>query len=552
MEKTIKSQAKTGLLIRGMLPLILFIFSYCAKDNNTDISKGIALVKVNISGTEFNTLENIGLKASSGKSGTGPATNRTSAISFNEDFDLVTEVSVAAQETAPTQKAAKSSSKAAAEINELSPNIKYKLAVYNQDGSYLTERDYVKGQEANTAALNLDGGNTYTFVAYSINSATAIPSITFTDATNKTLANSVVQVNGSDDLMYFKTEMQVTGGTENYLGIVLKHQLCQVTTIVDASQTGYNITAASASYGPHTSSATFSLMDGANTAGSGTPGTINVTFPTTMDALVITGTPTIINANSTAGTLTINTITVGPLSASNLVPFTDLVFEPGVKYDVKFNLVPKDIFLVHAGFSAARINGQIWMRHHLGATGDPDVLGQSIAGNYFQFGRKAVVASGTATATNSNWNGYMAAANAWNSGTEAAPVKTANDPCPAGYRIPTEIEVRALIANSLSTQSGPWSTSRYASAVIMTSKRNKAVKLTIPAQGYFSFLGLANPPYTPGALTSAGSMAIFYSSNGSGGVNYFRSTSTNKPAHFVEPTNNNTKEYSFNIRCIAQ
>ena len=33
----------------------------------------------------------------------------------------------------------------------------------------------------------------------------------------------------------------------------------------------------------------------------------------------------------------------------------------------------------------------------------------------------------------------------WNSGTESFPIKTANDPCPAGWRVPTHAEVLSLI-----------------------------------------------------------------------------------------------------------
>ncbi|GAA4179042.1 FISUMP domain-containing protein [Sphingobacterium ginsenosidimutans] len=554
MKNTNKNRFRSGIQLYALLPLILFIFSNCAKDTNTAISKGTAPIKVNIVGTEFNTAAGIGLKASNSKNTAAISSNRTSQIPFNKDFDLVTEVSAVdpATELILKAKAATTNgAKAVAETKDLSPNVKYKLAVYDQSGNYVTERDYVSGQESNAQALNLDGGNTYTFVAYSINSASAIPAITFADPNNKTLVGSHLAINGSDDFMYFKMNMQVSGNTDNYVGIVLKHQLCQVTTIVDASQTGYNITAVSAMYAPHNSSATINLSDG-SASGTGTAGSVNVAFPTAIDALMVTGTPTIINANSTAGTLTVGAITVGPLSATNLVPFTDLVFEPGVKYDVKFSLIPKDIYLVHAGYSAGRINGQIWLRHNLGASGDPDVLASSIAGNYYQFGRKNHVATGTGTATNSNWNTSMAAASAWNSGSEAAPVKTTNDPCPTGYRVPTEAELRTLISNTVSSQSGPWSTSRYASALILTSKRNKSVKLTIPAQGYWNYKGLTNPPFDPDVLLNSGNMAIIWSSNGSGGVTYLRSRTSNPTAHIVETTDNRNKEWGFNVRCIAE
>lgn len=39
----------------------------------------------------------------------------------------------------------------------------------------------------------------------------------------------------------------------------------------------------------------------------------------------------------------------------------------------------------------------------------------------------------------------------WNKGTEAAPVKTEYDPCPQGWRVPTETEMLALLANNSAT-----------------------------------------------------------------------------------------------------
>ena len=63
------------------------------------------------------------------------------------------------------------------------PNdICYKLLVYDNNGNYVAERDYIRGKESNTAitpALMLDGGQTYTFVAYCINTTTiaSLPSV---------------------------------------------------------------------------------------------------------------------------------------------------------------------------------------------------------------------------------------------------------------------------------------------------------------------------------------------------------------------------------------
>jgi len=107
-------------------------------------------------------------------------------------------------------------------------------------------------------------------------------------------------------------------------------------------------------------------------------------------------------------------------------------------------------------------------------------------GSYFQWGRYAdghefsnsttasgPVASGTEAdnfiINNSDWLSTPDD-NLWNSGTEAIPVKTATDPCPSGYRVPTETEFTAEIVQ-FSTQD---SAGAFASPLKLTLPGNRA------------------------------------------------------------------------------
>lgn len=131
---------------------------------------------------------------------------------------------------------------AATEPGLLPNDICYKLLVYDYNGNYVAERDYIRGKESNTAitpALMLDGGQTYTFVAYCINTTTiaSLPSV----VNKNTLAGATLSdMAGCTDLMYFKSSpVTLRGGTNNYLDIVLKHMFSKITTTLDVSQTGY-------------------------------------------------------------------------------------------------------------------------------------------------------------------------------------------------------------------------------------------------------------------------------------------------------------------------
>jgi hypothetical protein len=73
--------------------------------------------------------------------------------------------------------------------------------------------------------------------------------------------------------------------------------------------------------------------------------------------------------------------------------------------------------------------------HHNGTTTRPNNISSTGAWD----GKFITIPSGT---NRTDWVTTQTD-NAWNTGTELAPVKTATDPCPSGYRLPTETELEA-------------------------------------------------------------------------------------------------------------
>ncbi|MFU1858361.1 FISUMP domain-containing protein [Sphingobacterium sp. NGMCC 1.201703] len=473
--------------------LLAFIISLgaCKKEQGDTLPKGKAAIRVNLSGAEFDQGGVIGSKASTGSTA---STSQRQVVAISKELSMVTELVPASQRETVRKNASVDGKRAAVVQEDLPANVKYKVAVYDAAENYVTERDYTRGQESSTEALILNGGENYTFIAYSVGSTSVLPAITFSDANNKTLAgSSVMDVNAdSTDLMYFRKDMQLVSDADNHLEVVLKHQFSEITTKVDASATGYNIVDIRGGIYDHYAQADIALQDAAITR-KGTVGEAGLDF-SGLNTMVVNAAPRKLNANTTTGMLHFSGFAIGEIRVTNLTALENLSITPGVKYNLNLTIVPNDIYLTYQGQSAARINGKIWMRHNLGANTDvnPDLdpVISSLGGNFYQFGRSAVVANASSSENAiSNWNTTAAPANAWNSGTTTTPQKTANDPCPSGYRIPSKNEYDQLLQDmSVSNNSGTWGTTSanvaYGPAKILTSKRNRSVILTFPASGF--------------------------------------------------------------------
>ncbi len=104
--------------------------------------------------------------------------------------------------------------------------------------------------------------------------------------------------------------------------------------------------------------------------------------------------------------------------------------------------------------------------------------------------------------------------NMWNSGTEDNPIKTEYDPCPAGWRIPTYVELERLSKNNSSwttkdSQNGYW----YSGAIPYT---ETVPQVFFPAAGY----RMANDGANVGYATSRGERYSHYWSSKPGGLSF--------------------------------
>ncbi|MDX8572094.1 hypothetical protein OZ666_10415 [Elizabethkingia sp. HX QKY] len=457
---------------------------------NPGTETGPASVKINLQGSDYS---DGGTSKIAGINGINSAAVQTEEISFNNtnDYKLIATLAPEASSN-PRGKAGITG------INPLPNDIRYNVVVFDSNGNYVTERTYFTGSEASMPAITgLNGGSTYTFVVYSIGTTTGLPAITFADPNNKTLATATLNnVSRNVDLMYYSKTVTLTGNNTNYLDVILQHKYSQITVTLDASPTQiYSIiNVNNVNVTPHYSSATLNLSDG----------TVTRTISSSREIAfsgsgkVLTAAPMFFNTDATSsGVLSINSITLEAYLVQvthQNIKFNNLKITPGVKYNLKLSFIPNDQYLTYKGYPAAKINGVIFMRHNLGAntSSNADIPSQNIVGNYYQWGIKNPVANATTgTGPITGWNSSIEPiANAWNTGTEAIPVKnTANDPCPNGWRVISFREYTILLTSSTYTSIGNTITTNPGSAAgVFTSKFNSGVKLTFP------YTGLRNGP----------------------------------------------------------
>ena len=180
-----------------------------------------------------------------------------------------------------------------------------------------------------------------------------------------------------------------------------------------------------------------------------------------------------------------------------------------------------------------------FMCYNLGAastSADPFTPGWEINGGYWQWGRSAQAAEGP-TATDpkdgavSGWNTTDAANGSWADGS-----KTANDPCPTGFRVPTKAQWDGVIANNTKTDVGTFSNS----ATNYGAGKKFGTQLMLPAAGFRL--------NDDGALYFRGGSGLYWSSTESDDNNAWLLRFNSSDAF----TNIRNRTYGLSVRCVAE
>ena len=194
----------------------------------------------------------------------------------------------------------------------------------------------------------------------------------------------------------------------------------------------------------------------------------------------------------------------------------------------------------------AFIASGVWKRfmcYNLGAydtSADPFTPSWRINGNYYQWGSNTVASLGPSSATVGNegapsvWNTTVAPNNSWRDD-----IKTVNDPCPPGFRVPKIAEWIMVADSSLNPQSIVginWASG----ATNYSTGLNFGSKLFLPAAGGRNF--------NNGVLTDRGRIGWYWSSTYSRRISFGNDPTTQLELNF----GGGIGTLGYTIRCIAE
>ncbi|MBP1225538.1 hypothetical protein [Flavobacterium sp. 1355] len=279
----------------------------------------------------------------------------------------------------------------------------------------------------------------------------------------------------------------------------------------------------------------FVVVDNDGVVQSSDANTVKVDGPVT-NGQTVTLTVTYKNTLSNPGS-----IVWGKTTATAIKVQIYAIYNNGIK-DVA---VPLNVRLQDCACCGAKISPTVWknfMCHNLGAdqTLDPSKAAQGLIGDYYQYGQKTPISAGWIAIAAA----YGAPADLW--ATNANLLKGVNDPCPAGFRVPTKAEWAGVVANNTFKKVDIWTGSGSTLKNIL----QVGTQLYLPLSG--GFLG-GSPTYVnTNAYYFASDSAPYNPSNSATFMmSYFTMYyNSSVPSATTSPMSKTNEGYS--VRCIEQ
>ncbi|HFK5529585.1 TPA: FISUMP domain-containing protein [Elizabethkingia anophelis] len=494
---------------------VLYLNSCRSTDTDDTLAgTGTAMVDINFLGTDFS--DSLPLQASASKDKPGGIPNET----MQRHTLLLDPSTVVISEITPVLEPLKNSARtlngaiAAVDGNPLVTGDKFRIIAYKQsDKKYKSYKDYTVGLPADP--IMLDSNVAYDIIAYSYGKT--LPPIDPKEQTDLNSATIDYDNTGRDlDFMYQKTSITPNKTGSNVLNIKLRHKLTLLQSVTFRSYMG-NINSISGNplLGSHYTKGTFPLNTGIM-IGRSNPTNIQLTFTKTDN--------TTWSATAPSFPMYINGAGKGTGSFSATVNFNNIFNNNAAEDKVinlpnSFNLTPetrKELTFTLAKCGAyLGPNQTLWrdfMCHNLGAdySADPFTPSAAIHGAKYQWGAQTNETgryiSQSYDQSNSGvipgWKSYVTPKP---NGSWSDTNKTANDPCPSGYRVPTQAQWQAVIDNNDNVEGvGSWNDGNYTSALYFRNSSNIRTLMLPTAGRRFA---------TDGLLYSRGNLAYYWSSS---------------------------------------
>ncbi|MDR0265831.1 MAG: hypothetical protein LBJ04_21635 [Sphingobacterium sp.] len=380
--KKIYSAFSTGYVVGFVFLLFL---SGCSKENVPTSDDTVARVKVVLGGIASTDIAT--LKANGSKSFLSENIAQKKNIELGKDLYLeatLTKTGDGEQQLISNTLSTKASTpKNKAAAVDLTTGVTYKVIVYDSQGAYVDEGDYTVGG-ASPKEFQLTAGKMYSFICYSLNGVSALPSTStwqpaLSDA-NLTINMPWPAASGNDDLLYTRIDKTVTAGM-NVLDIIFQHKFSELSVKVDATEIG-PIVNAELGFSELSNKFDLKLADGTMTYNGFA--TRNLTFPTLNNPVIQSHPMTVARPSfdtpaAFPGSVRIRKvygfITIGSDQKYFEVP--ELAIEPGLRYQL--NIVIKT--------TPAQIAGVVWAPGNLKYDGASYQFSYTNGfGSYFPFG----------------------------------------------------------------------------------------------------------------------------------------------------------------------
>lgn len=499
---------------------------------------GVAPVKINLLGSEYANSNKPAQVASINQKGLTIDNNvqRYSALLSPSSF--ITAELTPNRSLSPVASSKSLNTVAAVAGDQLGAGMKFRVLAYRQnDGSYKTYQDYTVGQSAQP--MMLDGGIAYNIVVYSYGVNT-LPTI----SANEQININSAKVNYDDanpDLMYQKVSYTPDGNKpNNTLNITLRHKVAQITTIVDSGSLGNITNVTRGLLTSHYSNGIVSLSSGVMTGRTTLSSGSGLNF-SELNTSTASSAPVFVNADTGGNAMGGFSANITVAGTTKTISFPNsFKITPEYKSNLTINLMRCGAYI---GPNNDRANYKEFMCQNLGATEGIDPFSPE-AGNHgakYQWGAQANESGRYYTQADDQsnsgniigWSSIPKPVGSWSDTS-----KTSNDPCPPGYRVPTQAQWQAIVNNNNVERVSSWEAGNY-TAVLYFKNPSNIRTLMLPVAGYRTS--------TVGTLSNRGIFGYYWSS--SEATSNASSLIFNRSSVYVSNVN---RTLGFSVRCIAE